>query len=291
MLSMDTATKIRLGRALYAAVRAARRLTGHTSDTVVCRRQGLLWELDLAEGIDLSLYLFGAFDRDADRALRHHLRSGMVALDIGANVGGHALPMARLLGPEGRVYAFEPTEWAYARLARNLALNPQLAQRLVPVHAALVGGPDAPRTAYYSSWSFNATGPVHEIHRGSLQPSGNARSATLDALVGELGLQRLDFIKLDVDGHETEVLAGARETLSRFAPPILFELCPHSQEEHGTTAVAFLDVMRSHGYSFRDLRGDPFSANAEVIRRRLPRWGSINLVAVAARSVPELSRP
>jgi FkbM family methyltransferase len=281
MLNLDTATKIQIGRALYYTVRAMRRITGSTTDQARCRRQGLNWELDLSEGIDLSLFVFGAFDRPADRAIRRWLRPGMVALDIGANVGGHALPMADLVGPSGRVYAFEPTGWAFDRLKRNLALNPSLAPVLTPIHAAMVGRNDPPAPSYYSSWNFVDRGEVHEVHRGALRSVGDARFVTLDEMVAELALEGVDFIKLDVDGFEVGVLEGGATALRRFRPPILFELCPHSQEEVGGSAVALLRRICSLGYEIVDLEGKPFEVTEAFIDRRVPKWGSINLLATA----------
>ncbi|MEI6246471.1 MAG: FkbM family methyltransferase, partial [Acidobacteriota bacterium] len=234
-MHLSTAAKLRAARALYRSVRLARRLTGASSDIVDVRRRGLNWRLNLAEGIDLSIYLFGEFERATAQAIRDTLRPGMVAFDVGANVGAHALPMARLVGATGRVYAFEPTQWAYDRLIENRDLNPDLGATLVAVHAALGRTGQAMPPDFYSSWNVNAArDSVHAVHMGSLRSTGAARALTMDEAVEQYAIDRLDFIKIDVDGYETHVMSGGQRTLARFGPPILFELCPHVLIERGT---------------------------------------------------------
>ena len=102
---MNTRTKLHIARALYRTVMGFRRLLGRTDSTLVTRR-GIHWQLDLREGIDLAIYLFGCFEYDTVRAYRKLLKPGNTVLDIGANIGAHTLPMARCVYPAGRVVAF-----------------------------------------------------------------------------------------------------------------------------------------------------------------------------------------
>lgn len=280
-MQLSTAAKLRIAGALYRSVRLARRLTGMTTDIVQVRRGQLNWRLNLSEGIDLSLYLFGRFERTTAAAIRASVHPGMVVFDIGANIGAHALPMAKLVGPTGRVYAFEPTQWANDRLVENLALNPDLRDSLIPVHAALGQDGQIVPAGFYASWNVNAGDEaVHAVHRGSLRSTGAARSLTMDRAVPQFSLDRLDFIKLDVDGYETHVLSGGQETLAQFGPTILFELCPHVLVEHGTTPEALLETLRPHGYRFFELNGSPFNARSDRdINVRVARGGSVNLIA------------
>jgi tRNA G37 N-methylase Trm5 len=111
-MKLATATKVRLAGVLYRGVSAARALLGRPRDAVVCRRRGLVWALDLSDGIQLSIYLFGTFERSTERALARLLPIGGVAIDVGANIGAHTLPMARHVGQSRRVIALEPTVWA-----------------------------------------------------------------------------------------------------------------------------------------------------------------------------------
>lgn len=67
---------------------------------------------------------------------------------------------------------------------------------------------------------------MHPTLGGALHAVDQAEARTVDDVVTEAGLPRIDLIKLDVDGHELTVLQGARETLKRFMPPLLIELGP-----------------------------------------------------------------
>jgi FkbM family methyltransferase len=275
---LATAHKIRIAAVLYRTVAALRALGGAASDVVVCRRRGLMWRLDLSEGIDLSIYLFGRFERPVQRLIERHVTPGMIALDIGANVGAHALPMAARVGAAGRVIAVEPTRWAYDRLVENRRLNPRLEAILNPVHASL-GRPGSQAAEFYASWNLKEQSNVHARHRGALRSADGAASLTLDGLVANLKLERLDFIKLDVDGAECDVLAGGHDTLARLRPLILFEFSPYALEERGCDGATLLGVLREHGYAFHDDRGGT-SLQASALVQRTPRYGSINVMAV-----------
>src|SRR2546423_292610 len=83
---------------------------------------GITFDLDLSEVIDTSIYL-GRYEPDVTAAFERFCRPGDQVLDIGANVGAHTLRLAKLAGETGRVYAFEPMDYAYAKLIQNVALN------------------------------------------------------------------------------------------------------------------------------------------------------------------------
>lgn len=84
------------------------------------RRDGIHWDLDLSEGIDFAIFLLGGLELRTLRLYRRLVQPGDTVLDVGANIGAHALPLARLVGASGRVVAFEPTQFAFCKLQRNL---------------------------------------------------------------------------------------------------------------------------------------------------------------------------
>ncbi|MBC8011118.1 MAG: FkbM family methyltransferase [Burkholderiales bacterium] len=137
------------------------------------------------------------------------------------------LPLAHAVGPKGRVIAVEATEYAHEKLRRNLELNPDLIPRVQLIHSILVAAPSKPvETAIASSCPLHDKETVHPTLGGALHAVDQAEARTVDDVVTEAGLPRIDLIKLDVDGHELTVLQGARETLKRFMPPLLIELGP-----------------------------------------------------------------
>ena len=185
------------------------------SDTGRFHRNGAVYELDLKQGIDFSLFLLGSFEPGTRKALRKLVKPGFHVLDVGANIGAHTLALARLVGSSGKVVACEPTDFAFNKLTKNLALNTDLAQRVTAIQCFLgsISNKAIPGNIY-SGWPLTGEVDVHPQHLGSSETTQGARSMTLDAVVRTCHLPRVDLIKLDVDGFECDVLAGASETLS-----------------------------------------------------------------------------
>jgi FkbM family methyltransferase len=250
-MSMTTRQKMRIAQVLSRSVRTARRVIGASNDIVDVHRKGLNWRLDLREGIDLSIYLIGAFEWRTVQSYKRFIKPGDVVLDIGANIGAHTLHLANLVGTTGRVHAFEPTQYAYRKLLDNIALNPDLAPRIAPVQMMLTASDDAPLEAEIcSSWPVEGEHQRHAQHEGTYQSTEGARAQTLDRFLNENGVTRVDFVKLDVDGHECEVLDGWT-TIARYRPKIILELGPY--DEHGRPIGELLDRLTVHGYGFYKL--------------------------------------
>jgi FkbM family methyltransferase len=226
MRGLSTQSKLRAARALYRGLR----FLGFP-DQVVARRAGVKFNIDLREGIELSLFLFGSFQRHLSPGKLFQIPSDSVIFDIGANVGSICLPLAARL-PASAVYAFEPTEYAFERLQQNLALNPELQARVHPIQAFVSATSyDNSELVAYSSWRLDNRGstlssaaePQHAIHGGTRKPASR-QQISLDDFISERSIGRLDFLKIDTDGHELEVLKGASGTLRSFQPVIIFEL-------------------------------------------------------------------
>jgi FkbM family methyltransferase len=281
-MKLSTATKIRIAGALYGVVAPLRWCLRQPPDRAICQRGGINWTLDLREGIQLSIYCFGVFERTTARALRRLLPPGGIAVDIGANIGAHTLPMARHAGPQGRVIAVEPTS-ACARLRDNLAQNPELASRVTVCAVGIVAPGERLAPAYYAAWPVQDATHRHAVHRGVALDADGSAGMTLDSLVQEQGLTRLDVIKIDIDGNELAALRGASLTLDRWRPALVLELSAYALHEHGGSLDALLALLADARYrlldeaSFAPLRGD-----AAAISRLIPARGSINVVALPA---------
>lgn len=250
-------------------------------DQVRARRSGVNWDLDLREGIDLTIFTLGAFERDTLKTLEALVRSGATVLDVGANIGAHTLHLARLVGEKGRVIAFEPTDFAIAKLRANLHENPELEKRVDLHQAFLVAKAGAPiDAAVASSWPVDGTA-ADDAQMGSraMNVSG-AKAMTLDSVIAASGDPDVQLIKMDVDGHELDVLEGARGLLERRRPIIVMELAPYVFHPPGKfdQMVGLLAglkyVFRPLGSS-RELPTDPVA-----LRALIPAEGSVNVVAL-----------
>lgn len=242
------------------------------------RRGGLQWHLDLDEGFDFSIFLLGAVEPSTVRFYRKVLRKGDIVLDIGANIGGHTLPFAQCVAPNGRVFAFEPTEFAYRKLVDNVSLNPELTGIIVANHMLLAapGDRDVP-DEIYSSWPLNPSGEVHQKHLGQLQPLGAVEVETVDSYCAMNGIDRLDWIKIDVDGNETSVLRGAAEVLRKFRPKLIIELAPYVCREAGHAFEELVDLLRNAHYDFYDLEsGRELPSRAHELDAMIPEGSGLN---------------
>ncbi len=276
---MNTNLKIQLARHLYRLIKIFRSLTGTFKNLVICKRNHLKWQLDLEEGIDLSIYFFGAFEPRTWRSIQKKISLGDIVLDIGANVGAHALPMAKAVGHEGRVYAIEATDWAFQKMLVNQKLNPELQQSLIPLQVLLTDKTKELPQHLHSSWNLFKEN-VHPVHGGTLNTLQQAQVMSLDELIEKLKLQKIDFIKIDVDGFECQVFRGAIKTLTKFRPHIILELCPYVLEEQGDSIEAYLQLLKDFRYSLRtqDDKSD-LPMNGEELRMLIPEKGGINALA------------
>jgi FkbM family methyltransferase len=280
---LKTAHKIAIATIASKGVLLTRRLVGLGSIADVTRH-GVRWRLDLREGIDFSIYLLGSFEPRTVRTYAGLVKSGDIVLDIGANIGAHTLVLARLVGPAGRVIAFEPTAFAFNKLGGNVALNPDLAPRISPFQSMLVaersGG--VPPTLF-SSWPLSAEHGLHAKHKGRSMTTDGASAVTLDDAVRALDLQAVDFIKIDVDGHELPVLRGGQATIDRFCPAILIELAPHVHEEEGYSFDELITFFDERGYRFFNANGGKdVPVDATRLRTIIPDGGCINVLASPA---------
>jgi FkbM family methyltransferase len=281
---LSTQTKIALAATASTLVLGTRRLLGRGPAARV-RRGGHQWALDLREGIDFSIYLLGAFEPGTSAALRRLIRPGDVAFDIGANVGAHTLGMAASVGPTGTVVAIEPTDEAFGKLTRNVALNPDLAPRVRLRQHLMAATAETPApAALYSSWPLRPTGPVHAHHGGRLVTTAGASVTTLDDLMAREGLTRLDLIKMDVDGFEARVLAGGAATLRHAEPILVMELAPYVHAEAGGSFSELVDLLGAAGYQAIEAgSGRPVAWDVAQLERRIPAGASLNIIATGPR--------
>lgn len=272
---LTTAQKIRVARLVYRLVSAA----GLWRSETVARRGGLTWSLDAREGIDLTILLRGVFERSTHRALCRLARPGQTIVDIGANIGAHALHLARWTGAAGRVVAFEPTEFAFAKLTKNLALNPDIQGRVIARQTLLVpAAGTALEESVASSWPVDG-GVADDAGMGSRRMSTKgARASTLDDELAGLDIERVHLVKMDVDGHESSVLEGARILLRRDAPPIVMELAPYAHAGRGFEDM--VETLADAGYRFATLSAARrLPHDAALLRRSIPEGASVNVLA------------
>lgn len=164
-----------------------------------------------------ALTVYGEFAEDELERLARHLKPGMVAVDVGANIGTHATAFEQMVQPGGCVYAIEPHPCNFNILCGNVAMR--ATQYVFPLRA-MAGSKDAmhilPLVDAESRANFGA---LHAL--GTSSDKGGI--PTPEIRIDSIGLPRCDFIKIDVEGSELEVLHGAQETIAKYRPVIQAE--------------------------------------------------------------------
>ncbi|WP_156668191.1 FkbM family methyltransferase, partial [Rhizobium bangladeshense] len=121
---------------------------------------------------------------------------------------------------------------------------------------------------------------LHLEHHGRLMGTAGAAMSTLDEFVSAHGIDRVDFIKLDVDGNESDVILGANTTINMFKPNILLELAPYVYKSQPEKFDAILNLLWSEGYEISDVaRNRKLPRNPDVVRSIIPAGGGLNVLA------------
>lgn len=226
---------------------------------------------DLSDHVQQRIYFLGLYEEILSYVFWNLIEPGMVVVDGGANVGQYSLLAAARVGSAGQVHSFEPVPEVFSRLRssvtdnslRNITLN-QVAlwncEELIRI--------GMPEDMKNNLGAFTAGVPASN-------PTAVAvRAVGLDTYARTQELTRLDFVKLDIEGAETNAIKGARRTLSRFRPTILMEVLRVGLSRMGSSVEELWHEMRTlgyrawrFGYSGRDCREvvDPSTLEQETL--------------------------
>lgn len=170
----------------------------------------MLDERQLIDGAILS----GGWEPKTTAAVRRLVKPGMTVVDAGANIGWFAVLLSRIVGPSGRVLACEPMGDAFAVMAEHVRLN---GCANVDARRIALDREDGEHDVLFNfSWEAD--------HGGVEQRSETITCRRLDSM----GIGRVDFLKIDTDGFEARLIEGARETLSRWHPTMVLEVCDYT---------------------------------------------------------------
>jgi len=169
--------------------------------------------------------------------------AGKTIVDVGANIGNHTVFFSKICGA-ARCLAFEPSASLFRILERNIELN-----QLTSVEAFPLGLSDRAEPLYYMTQPSDNLGHTSFAHEGS-GPAVSARR------IDDLGLDRLDFLKIDVEGMADKVLRGAATTLARCRPMIMVELFP-DELANAERELHRLGYGRTHAFNAENFLYSP----------------------------------
>lgn len=213
----------------------------HATVTV---KTGLNKDAKWIVGSSIHSCWLGTFEKEKQDFVSNLVRPGMMVWDIGANAGFYSIAFSRLVGSDGRVYAFEP----FAENALNILAHVRLnnLENTFLVQAAL--GETTSLSGFHIG-SHNQVGHLSEHDRSYIVPT-----YTVDAFLMQYPDARPDLLKIDVEGAEAGLLRGATELLRHSAPKILLAL-------HGVDqSRECVDFLRRMGYEVYHLNGSPVTA-------------------------------
>ncbi|WP_442506629.1 FkbM family methyltransferase [Novipirellula sp. SH528] len=191
--------------------------------------------------------------------LRKYLKPGMTVVDIGANVGYYSLASARLVGSSGRVIAVEPSPVANNKLASTIAEN-----KISQIQLHCCGLADAPGQLELYEPNSDNWSPTMLAHGG--KPSISVPVTTLDDLLTKCGVTQVDFLKIDVEGFEPKVLAGASQSLAnRSIRKILIEFNDPWLTLAGSSAQQLWKTLIELG--FRQVDNAPLPTDGSLTTR------------------------
>ena len=195
-------------------------------------RHGLMLYPKTDAYVGRSLEVYGEYSPDEYLMFRQLVRPGMVALEIGGNIGAHTVPLARLIGNGGALLAFEPQAVLMHILAANLALND-----LQNVRIYQVGIGHEPGVLHLPLIDY-----AYPNNFGAFQLGGTGAQTVEIRTIDSYNLTRCDFIKIDVEGMEVEAISGAIETIRKFRPIMYVE---NDRQDKSPT---LLSLINSLGY-------------------------------------------
>jgi FkbM family methyltransferase len=212
--------------------------------------------------IDQEIIHRGIFEPKSTEIVRKLVKQGDVVLDIGANIGYYTILFSKLVGKNGKVFAFEPTTHFMDILQRNLDAND-----VTNVEIVKCGLSDKEHTLEISIGPSSATlHPAPGFDREDKREVINL--TTLDIFSENRNIRKIDFIKIDVDGHEPFFFQGAWASLDKYNPIVLLELSHLHYLKAGITAWDFYDLLKEKGYSiFHEDNLEEMTREEDFLRR------------------------
>ena len=243
---------------------------------------GLAMWLDPMEWTQAELLAKGVIEPLTTALMRRLLGDGATYVDVGAHVGFHTLTARQCVGAGGRVVAVEPQPYNCERILHNWQLN---GFENLDLFVAAAGA----RSGMVALRQQAATDKARlslALEGVNDQPQRyHVAMVAVDDVVRDLGIERIDLVKIDVEGYESQVIEGMRNTLAR-ASHLVFEMLPAGAG--GAAGRELLEGLRAAGFDARTVTGEWLSGLDAIQENNVwcTRWSDDQVKAMMAGAHP-----
>jgi FkbM family methyltransferase len=235
--------KRRLARLLFRGkIRKSRGL-------IINGRFGVKYKLpNLIENVAFDIFVMGVYEPEYVQFLARILPPNAVMLDLGANIGSIGIPIAKMR-PDVKIVAVEASANVFSYLKENVELNNC---KNISLENYALSSADNEKVAFYSPEEKFGKGSMSAVYTDKAE---YATTITLDTLVAKYGFQKVDVIKIDVEGYEATVFKGGKKLLSSAdAPVVLFEYAHWAESlARGTAPGDSQKELLQSGYTLYNL--------------------------------------
>jgi FkbM family methyltransferase len=200
----------------------------------------LLW-LGNDSVIDKNIISGGCWEPDTTKLVKSIIKEGMHVFDVGANIGYFTTLFSKLTGNNGVVFAFEPTVSYKRILEENIKIN-----KLKNIQVYNFGLSNLEQELDINIDASSAT--IHQPFENEILSKETINLKTLDNFVFQSNIKKIDFIKVDIDGHEPFFLEGAIQSIQKFKSILLIEISHLHYLEAGVNAWDFYDKLKTFGF-------------------------------------------
>ena len=222
-----------------AVVKKDRIATTFFGSTMDCR---------IDDNIDRRIYFFGVWEPNLTYFMKRTIKEGDIVVDVGANIGYYTLLTSQLVGRDGSVVAIEASPATFEKLTKNIARN--RGANVISRQVA-VSDHEGKIKLFYSGHRGKDTGKISTIERsGATVVTCVPCDALMSILTSAVPIDRISFIKIDIEGAEAPVLSEIIENKDRFAPRLVVV------SEIGEANLGFVDTFRKNGFQCSYLEND-----------------------------------
>lgn len=249
---------------------------------ITCQGNRMYVNTELGYGdIGPILLIKGVYEEHETELFRELIKPGMVVLDIGANIGYYTLIASKLVGDDGRVYAFEPDPKNYELLVKNIEINGY--NNITPIHKAVSN-----KSGRIKLFIDKLSPSLSSFSKDNvLEKAGflEVETTALDDFFGLTGGDTVNLIKMDTQGAEGLIIEGSERLLRNNNLKIIMEFWPYGLRNVGTDPLGLLYKLQSYGFEIKPIdKTDRYTMDMgvkkiiEMCENRMNGKGHVNLL-------------